>query len=126
MSDNDLQEVEEMMQGEKPSLGRTEEITLDVAKVSGIGEYESTKRGEDQLYNVPEGKVFLVMRLRTIEVRCDSKLGKVLREKYETVMESRYFGRGGVEVVLSGQLEKAEIEDLVRLSYNLTKELSDE
>ena len=35
-------------------------------------------------------------------------------------MESRYFGRGGIEIVMCGQLDDAEVEDLVRLSYNLT------
>lgn len=95
---------------------------MDVKKISGIGEYTETKRGEDVLYAVPEGKVFLVARPKTIEVRCDQKLGKLLREQYETVMESRYFGRGGIEIVPSGQLEETEMEDLVRLSYNLTLE----
>ena len=55
-------------------------------------------------------------------VRCDQKLSRVLKEDYETVMESRYFGRGGIEIVPSGQLEENEIQDLIRLSYNLTKE----
>ena len=36
-------------------------------------------------------------------------------------MESRYFGRGGIEIVDSGQLEDTEVEDLIRLSYNLSK-----
>lgn len=40
-------------------------------------------------------------------------------------MTSRYFGVGGVEIVLSGQVEEDKIEDLVRLSYNLTKEMVD-
>lgn len=62
------------------------------------------------------------MRPKTIEVRCDDKLGRVLRERYESVMESRYFGRGGIELVPSGQLTDEEIADLVRLSYNLTVE----
>lgn len=101
---------------------------LDVAEVSGIEEYTKQKRKvndseEDTLYLAPNEKVFLVVRPKTIEVRCDNKLGKVLREKYESVMESRYFGRGGIEIVPSGQLEVADLEDLVRLSYNLTKEL---
>lgn len=95
---------------------------MDVKKIGGIGEYVETKRGEDVLYAVPEGKVFLVVRPKTVEVRCDQKLGKLLREQYETVMESRYFGRGGIEIVPSGQLEETEVEDLVRLSYNLTLE----
>ena len=99
---------------------------MEVGKISGIGEYEIEKKGEDKLYKVPEGKVFLVERLKTIEVRCDRKLSNVLREQYETVMESRYFGRGGIEIVPSGQLSEGEIEDLIRLSYNLTKELKDE
>ncbi len=96
---------------------------IEIEKVSGIGEYEVEKKGEDLLYKVPDGKVFLVMRPKTVEVRCDRKLGNLLREQYETVMESRYFGRGGIEIVPSGQLEETEIEDLVRLSYNLTREL---
>ena len=38
---------------------------------------------------------------------------RLLQEKYESVMESRYFGRGGIEIVLSGQLEEDEIKELV-------------
>lgn len=93
---------------------------FEIERVSGIGEYTVEKRGEDIIYSVPEGKAFLIVRPKTLEVRCDNKLSRLLREQYETVMESRYFGRGGVEVVPSGQLEETEIEDLVRLSYNLT------
>ena len=57
-----------------------------------------------------------------MEVRTDNKLSKLLREKYESVMESRYFGRGGIEIVNSGQLDFDEICDLVRLSYRLSEE----
>ena len=42
-------------------------------------------------------------------------------KKYESVMESRYFGKGGIEIVMSGQLTDSEVRDLVRLSYDLTK-----
>lgn len=103
---------------------------INLAEVSGIGEYSAQKRKvndseEDVLYLAQNEKVFLVVRPKTIEVRCDGKLGKVLREKYESVMESRYFGRGGIEIVPSGQLEEAELQDLVRLSYNLTKDLAE-
>lgn len=97
---------------------------IDVAKISGIGGWTQKERKNehetDIMYVAPNEKVFLVVRPKTIEVRCDGKLAKKLREDYETVMESRYFGRGGVEIVPSGQLEEAEIEDLVRLSYNMT------
>lgn len=103
---------------------------INLAEISGIGEYSEQKRKvgeseEDTLYLAPNEKAFLVVRPKTIEVRCDGKLSNVLREKYESVMESRYFGRGGIEIVPSGQLEDAELQDLVRLSYNLTKDLTE-
>ena len=74
------------------------------------------------VYKVPkeEGKAFLVVRKNTIEVRTDRKLSQLLQEKYESVMESRYFGRGGIEIVVSGQLDEKELADLVRLSYNMS------
>ena len=97
---------------------------IDVKMISGVGEYKTKqeKVGEKNriLYTVGE-KVFLVENKNTIEVRCDRGLGKLLQAKYESVMESRYFGRGGIEIVMSGQLKKTELEDLVRLSYNLSK-----
>lgn len=95
---------------------------FDLTQLHGIGDFTTMKRGEDTLYSVPAGKAFLVLRPKTLEVRSDQKLSRVLREKYETVMESRYFGRGGIEIVPSGQLTPAELEDLIRLSYNLTVE----
>ena len=63
---------------------------------------------------------FLVIHRNTIELRCDKRLANLLKEKYESVMESRYYGHGGIEIVLAGQLSDAELEDLIRLSYNLT------
>lgn len=106
-------------------------MVFDIHEVSGIGEFSEEKKtvgeGVDKeeilVFETGEGeekKVFLVERKNTIEVRTDPKLAKVLREKYESVMESRYFGRGGIEIVMSGQLKKDEVDDLVRLSYNLT------
>jgi len=96
-------------------------MVFDIHEVSGIAEFSEAPEKERTLYKVLD-RVFLVVNKNTVEVRTDAKLGKLLREKYESVMESRYFGRGGIEIVMSGQLEKTEIEDLVRLSYNLTKE----
>ena len=98
-------------------------MVFDISKVSGIGEYtEKVEKAEDKsrtLYFKGE-KVFLVVNKNTIEVRTDGELKKLLIEKYESVMESRYFGRGGVEIVLAGQLGDDELFDLVRLSYNLS------
>lgn len=95
-------------------------------QISGIGEWTKElygEKGEGTLYKTPNGKVFLVERPKTLELRTDRRLGEMLREKYESVMESRYFGRGGIEIVPSGQLDEAEVMDLVRLSYNLSKEV---
>ena len=100
-------------------------MEIDVKNISGIGEFtEKVENSDDAakkrtLYLVNE-KAFLVVNKNTVEVRCDDKLAKVLREKYESVMESRYFGRGGIEIVTSGQLSAEEVDDLIRLSYNLT------
>ena len=71
----------------------------------------------------PNDKVFLVQRKNTIEVRTDRNLSKLLKEQYESVMTSRYFGNGGIEVVMSGQMSLDEIYDIARLSYNLTMEI---
>lgn len=94
-------------------------MVLDVSKVSGIGEYTVKNEKNRDIYY--KGKMaFLVLHRNTIEIRCDAKLSALLKEKYESVMESRYYGHGGIEIVLAGQLTPRELEDLIRLSYNLT------
>jgi len=52
-----------------------------------------------------------------LDLRCDSKLAKTLQERYESVMQSRVLGRGGIEILCTGQLEPNEVFDLVRHSY---------
>ena len=98
-------------------------MVFDISKITGIGDYtEKTEKKDEKsrtLYFKDE-KVFLVANKNTIELRTDGELKKLLVEKYESVMESRYFGRGGVEIVLAGQLDEEELYDLVRLSYNLS------
>lgn len=97
-------------------------MVFDLHQVSGIGEWEEGMEKDLRVFRVPGGKAFLIVRKETIEVRTDRELFELLRSQYESVMESRYFGRGGIEIVLSGQLGDDEINDLVRLSYNLTAE----
>ena len=99
-------------------------MVFDVSKVTGIEDYEEKiEELEDEktraLYYKDE-KVFLVVNKNTIEIRTEEELKKLLIEKYESVMESRYFGRGGIEIVLADQLKTDELYDLVRLSYNLS------
>ena len=92
----------------------------DVSQISGIGPFTTKKDSSRELY-LKESSVFLVVNPNTIEARCDQRLSDNLREKYESVMESRYFGRGGIEIVPAGQLTTEEIADLIRLSYNITE-----
>lgn len=99
-------------------------MVLDVSKVSGISEFTTRtekKDGKKRTLYFKGEKAFLVVNKNTVELRTDEELRKLLVEKYESVMESRYFGRGGVEIVLAGkQLSDDEIDDLVRMSYNLS------
>ncbi len=91
----------------------------NLSKINGIEDYTTKAEKERTLFYKQE-KVFLVVNKNTIEVRCDNKLSQVLQEEYESVMQSRYFGKGGIEIVLSNQLSPQELEDLIRLSYDLT------
>lgn len=94
-------------------------MVLDVSKMNGISNFTIQKDKGRELY-LKDGHTFLVVHRNTIEIRCDDRLSNLLKEKYESAMESRYFGRGGLEIVLAGQLSSTELADLIRLSYNLT------
>lgn len=104
-------------------------MEFQIEEVGGIGEYKMNdlfaKNGEKEggIFLAPNDKAFIVDRKKTVEVRTDRNLSKLLREQYESVMVSRYFGNGGIEIVMSGQIPLDEIYDMVRLSYNLTKEI---
>lgn len=99
-------------------------MVFNLSEVTGIGDYtEKTEKMDDKVRTLfyKDDKVFLVVNKNTLEVRTDGELRKLLTEKYESVMDSRYFGRGGIEIVLAGdQLKTDELNDLVRLSYNLS------
>ncbi|MBQ9180837.1 hypothetical protein IJ135_01955 [Candidatus Saccharibacteria bacterium] len=116
-------------------------MDFDIKKITGIGDYEEVQEKTRKIYRrkvTPDtalftsgespslgenasGKVFLVINPHTIELRTDHELMRLLTEKYESVMPSRYFGRGGIEIVLAGaQLSEEELYDLARLSYNLS------
>lgn len=94
-------------------------MVFNISEITGIGDYTQKNEKERTLY-YKDDKVFLVVNKNTIEIRTDDKLGKLLCEKYESVMQSRYFGRGGIEIVLTSQLSISDLNDLVRLSYNLS------
>ena len=101
----------------------------DLSQISGLGAYvakedavpsQDGQPAKNRTIYYRDDKTFLIKNAHTIEVRCDAKLSEHLRSKYESVMESRYFGRGGIEIVPAGQLTDDEIADLIRLSYNLS------
>ena len=103
---------------------------MELEKISGLGAYvQKTEKldnysSRDIFYPENAEKPFLIVNKNTIEIRTDDKLGKLLANKYESVMASRYFGKGGIEIVRQAdQLKASELEDLIRLSYNLTKAL---
>lgn len=94
-------------------------MVLDLSQITGIGVYTEKSEKSRSIFYKNE-KAFLVKNKNTIEIRCDTKLSQLLQSKYESVMQSRYFGQGGIEIVLTDQLTPTEITDLIRLSYNLT------
>ena len=57
-----------------------------------------------------------------LSLRCDPQLAKILRERYETIMEGyRLDKRHWNTVVLSGQLNQEEVGDLIRHAYEIAK-----
>jgi predicted DNA-binding protein (MmcQ/YjbR family) len=89
---------------------------------------ESTRDTESQpglvLFKNSAGKIFAVIHndsepLR-VEAKCDRQLAKVLRDKYETVQPSNVMeATTWNEIICADQLTADEVEDLLRLSYNL-------
>lgn len=55
-----------------------------------------------------------------ISLKCDPQLATLLREKYESVMPGYHLNKKHWNtVILSGQLDWAEVQSLIRHSYNL-------
>lgn len=78
---------------------------------------------EVAVYKVGD-KMFALIAERSdpvrISLKCDPKLAQTLREKYESVMPGYHLNKKHWNtIVLSGQLEWTEVQDLIRHSYNL-------
>jgi predicted DNA-binding protein (MmcQ/YjbR family) len=74
-----------------------------------------------------EGKMFAIIADKSkpvrISLKCDPLLAETLRERYESVVPGYHLNKKHWNTVIcSGQLEDAEVEDLVRLSYQLVTE----
>lgn len=55
-----------------------------------------------------------------LSLKCDPVLAQTLREKYETVMPGYHLNKKHWNtMILSGQLEWPEVQDLIRHSYQL-------
>lgn len=73
------------------------------------------KVGDKMFALIGEGKTPLRLSLK-----CDPALSKVLREKYEEVMPGYHLNKKHWNtLILSGQLEWPEVQDLIRHSYQL-------
>lgn len=71
-----------------------------------------------------DGKMFALIAEKTDPVRlslkCDPELSKVLRERYETVLEGYHLNKKHWNtIILTGQLSWEEVQDLIRHSYQL-------
>ena len=97
-------------------------MVFDIHQIEDLKFIKSEKKDKHggECYQTPDSKVFLVIHKNTIEVRTDPKLRNLLCEKYESVMTSRHFGIGGIEIVLNTQLSNEDIIDLIKLSYRLS------
>lgn len=55
-----------------------------------------------------------------LSLKCDPQLATLLREKYESVMPGYHLNKKHWNtIVLTGQLSWEEVQDLIRLSYDL-------
>ena len=82
--------------------------------------------GEDvAVYKVGnEGKMFALMSEKkhpiNLSLKCDPQLSEILREKYESVMPGYHLNKKHWNtLVLTGQMEWADVQGLIRHSYDL-------
>ncbi len=81
-----------------------------------FGEDVAVYKVNDKMFAlIPEGKSPV-----RVSLKCDPVLAKVLRDKYETVLEGYHLNKKHWNtIILTGQLNWEEIQDLIRHSYNL-------
>ncbi len=81
-----------------------------------FGEGVAVYKVKDKMFAlISEGKMPV-----NISLKCDPELSKLLRAKYDEVMEGYHLNKKHWNtIVLSGQLNWQEIQDLIRHSYNL-------
>jgi predicted DNA-binding protein (MmcQ/YjbR family) len=102
-----------------------DDILAYVAKLDDVSEREVAPDEKRKIFCRGE-RIFCVMSVGMapvrLDLRCDSKLARTLEERYESVMQSRVLGRGGIEILCTGQLELGDVLDLIRHSYEISTE----
>jgi predicted DNA-binding protein (MmcQ/YjbR family) len=81
-----------------------------------FGEDVAVYKVADKMFAlIPEGKEPI-----RISLKCDPELAKLLREKYETVLEGYHLNKKHWNtIILTGQLPWEEIQVLIQHSYDL-------
>ncbi len=84
--------------------------------IGSANEQAGAVRGDWKMFAlIPEGKDPI-----RISLKCDPELAKLLREKYETVLEGYHLNKKHWNtIILTGQLPWEEIQVLIRHSYDL-------
>jgi predicted DNA-binding protein (MmcQ/YjbR family) len=91
---------------------------LDYPFGEGVGVY---KVGDKMFALIAEKKSPI-----NLSLKCEPELSKILREKYETVMEGYHLNKKHWNtIVLSGQVEMPELRSLILHSYNLVVKIEE-
>jgi predicted DNA-binding protein (MmcQ/YjbR family) len=80
--------------------------------------------GKDVAVYKVDDKMFALIAEKSdplsISLKCDPQLAKLLREKYETIMEGYHLNKKHWNtMLLTGQVPLDEVHDLIRHSYEL-------
>ena len=96
---------------------------LDYPFGEGVAVYKVGPADASKMFAlIPEGKYPV-----RISLKCDPQLAKLLREKYESVMEGYHLNKKHWNtVILSGQLDDDEIRALILHSYQLVSGTSNQ
>ncbi len=94
---------------------------LDYPFGEGVAVY---KVGHDGTGEPGQGKMFALIpegkNPMSISLKCDPQLAKVLREKYESVMEGYHLNKKHWNtILLTGQLDIDDVKGLIHHSYQL-------
>ena len=81
-----------------------------------FGEQVAVYKAKDKMFALVAEKSSPVR----LSIKCDPNLSEKLREKYESVMPGYHLNKKHWNtILLTGQLEWSEVQDLIRHSYHL-------